>query len=455
MAKKPEIKFTQTLGVDGVRHSNGYVFEEFLPELTGHRGRLKYKEMSMNDATIGALLTAVGATIRPIGWKITRAPADVTGKYSDWFESVINDMDNSFGEWMTEALTFLPFGFSVFEKVYKLRGGKTDDPYTNSKENDGTIGIKKLAPRPQETIERWDIDAEGVTQGFWQVNPNGYADTYIPMSKCLLLRTASIKDNPEGVSILRNCYKSYTYLNNIQLVEAIAIEREMSGVPIVRVPSEVLTNPDQLALKNAYLKIARDLKMGEQAGIVLPSEVYMDDTGKPSNIYQVSVELIASQGKRLIDTDLVIKRYQQEIARSILADFLMLGISDRGSFSMSKNKTDLFLNTLQTFTQELARAWRQVRDELWDLNGFPEEMKPEPIPGQINPTDLAVLGDYVSKLATAGIAFHDEDTQKFLRRAADMPETIEDGGLMPAMTEPPPTPGGSSSGKPTGNTGKA
>lgn len=422
---------TNEIGVSGLKHSYGYVYEEFLRELTGYTGRRKIHEMASNDATIGAILTATGATIRPVDWKIEAADADIEGKYSDWFKGVLDDMDHSFDAWITEALTFLPFGFSISEIVLKKRDGDQNDASRRSKFDDGTYGIRKLAPRSQESIEKWEFSEEGDVLGFHQTDPNNAKSRYIPMSKCIHLRTCSVKNNPEGVSLLRNCYKAYTYLNNIQLIEAIAIERELAGVPVVRVPSEILTDESKAAILAKYKQVAHDLKMGEQGGVVIPSDTYTNEEGEISNVYQVSIELIASQGKRLIDTDVTIKRYQQDIARSILADFLMLGINDRGSFSMSKNKSDIFLNTLQTFTKELARGISDVRDMLWKINSFPEEMKPNIIPGQVNPVNLEVLGNYISKLSTAGILFTDDDTQRLLRRYADLPENVDPDDLVP------------------------
>ena len=59
---------------------------------------------------------------------------------------------------------------------------------------------------------------------------------YIPLNKSLYYRTTSINGDPSGRSILRNAYTSYEYLNNLQAIEAIAVERELAGIPVARIP---------------------------------------------------------------------------------------------------------------------------------------------------------------------------------------------------------------------------
>lgn len=426
--RAPKAVSSGEIGVSGLKQSNGYIFEEFIPELTGDRGIRKYREMSENDATVGAMLVATSSILRPLKWKVESSEKDTDDFYADWAQSVIfEDMETKFEDFMAEILTFLSYGFSLFEVVYKIRRDG------QSLYNDGKIGIKVISPRPQDTICRWDLDDKGRVLGVYQTSYNYLSEIYIPASKLLHFRTTSNKENPLGKSILRNAYKSYVYLQNIQTIEAIAIEREMSGLPLIRVPSEVLTNPEYAATKELYTSIARDLKMGHQGGIVIPSNPFEDMDGKMSNIRQVDVELITSSGKRLIDMDAVIHRYQRDIARSILADFLMLGTNDRGSFAMSKDKTNLFLVTLETFTRSIASTLnRNLMVPLWKLNGFDMEMMPTLKPAAVTQADLEQLGNFVKALSTAGIGFGDEDTVKTLRRAADLPEVVEEPYVPPS-----------------------
>lgn len=431
MADKESVdKKHNELGVVGIKQANGYVFEEFLPDLQGDRKYRKYKEMADNDATIGALLTAVGVMLRKIKWTVEPSEADPSGEMADWTESVLEDMEQPLSDVVSEILTFLVFGFSILEKVYKTRNGDVSNPRRRSKFNDGTIGIRKLAPRAQDTIFRWEFDDVGSVLGVYQHpiynNTKSWTEIFIPRSKFLLFKTVSEKGNPEGNSILRNCYKSYVYLNNIQTIEAIAIERELAGLPVLKVPSEILRDPENASIKTAYTKVVRDLKMGEQGGLILPSDPYTDVSGKPTNIPRVQLELMASKGTRLISTDDTIKRYQRDMATSIMADFLLMGQNDRGSFSMSKNKTDLFLETLQTFIKVIEDEFnRELLDDLWNVNGFDPAMKPRLKGGQVQKVDLDELGNYVNRLAGAGVNFTDEDTARELRRAADLPEAVD------------------------------
>ena len=121
-----------------------------------------------------------------------------------------------------------------------------------------------------------------------------------------------------GRSVLRNSYKSYVFLNTLQTTEGIAVERELNGIPIVRLPSDYLAEDatdEQKSVRQMAERIGRDLKFNEQGSILLPSDVYVIDD-KATAIRLVDVELIASKGTRNISIDPIITRYQHDIAIS-------------------------------------------------------------------------------------------------------------------------------------------
>ena len=112
-------------------------------------------------------------------------------------------------------------------------------------------------------------------------------------------------------------------------------------MPVVSIPNEMLqsTDPIKKAAVAGYEKLARDLKMGSQSGVVIPSDPWKDSDGKPTGERLVDIRLLSAGGRRAVDTNITAIRYQRNIARAVLADFLMLGGDARGSFAMSKSKT--------------------------------------------------------------------------------------------------------------------
>jgi hypothetical protein len=61
------------MGQTGLRQYSGWVREEFLPQLQGRQAARVYREMSDNNATVGALLFAVVQTMRKIEWRVKPA----------------------------------------------------------------------------------------------------------------------------------------------------------------------------------------------------------------------------------------------------------------------------------------------------------------------------------------------------------------------------------------------
>ena len=418
MAKAPsKTEAMAELGVAGAYSANSQLkHDEFIRELRGLRAIKKYREMRENDPIVGATLMAMDMMIRAVEWEYR----DGTEEGQEFVKSVFHDMESTYEEFLSEVLTFLPYGFSVFETVYKRR-------------EDGMIGLKKLAPRAQWTIDRFKVTRAGEIQGVFQNAPMSLGEVYIPMEKMLLFRTTSANNDPSGRSVLRNAYISYHYVSHIQRIESIAIERELNGLPIGKVPSEYLA-PDADDSKrnfvNEFARILRDVRNNEQGYIIIPSDMHENDNGSLSTSPKVQFDLVASKGTRDIDTDKVIARHQRNIAQTVLADFVLLGQNDRGSYALSQSKTDLFLRSIEGYVNNIAAVLnRSLLPRLWMLNGFDPTSMPVVKPSAVAPPDLDELGRYVSRIAGVDESiFQDAPLLRdALLNAAKLPKTTEEG----------------------------
>ena len=410
MKKLSQAKATQTLGVAGDNTHNGQIrADEFLPELRGSKSIRKYREMRDNDATIGAVMYAVEQILRDVDLNVKPVDDTPAAKVeADFVTSVLDDMDHTLDDHVAEALSYLSYGFGWFEVVYKRRVGPSErSDKKHSKYTDGRLGIKKIAARAPWTINKFDVNQKtgevlGIEQSVGLMNGRNY----IPVNKSVYYRTTSLNGDPSGRSILRNAYTSYEYLNNIQAIEAIAVERELAGIPVARIPAEYLSG-EASAAQSGFVhdlqQILRDVKFNEQGYIVLPSDTYPDKDGAPSSTRLVDIELMASNGKRNIDINPIVSRYQHDIARSVLSEFLLLGTSG-GSYALSKSKTDLFLRALESYIQAIVDVLnKQLVERLWQLNALDYKLMPTIVAGDVAPHDLREVSSFLRNLNGAGI----------------------------------------------------
>lgn len=419
----------QELGVASDSNPSwGIRADEFLPDLRGLRGIKRYREMSENDSTVGAILSAMTLMVRSTPWRIE----DGSQEARDLVEySLYNLEDATFQEFISEVLTFLPYGFSVHEIVARPARQNAN----------GWVTLRKLAPRAQWTLDRFDADENGNIKGVYQIAAQRSA--YIPYSKLLHFRTTSASGDPAGRSVLRSAYESWYFARRIREIEAVAIERELNGVPVLKMPAEYMAADATDAQKRtleAMKRIGRDLKRNELGFALLPSDTYTDEQGKISEVPMMSLELIASEGKRDIDTNTTILRYEQSMARSALADFVTLGSNDRGSFALSKSKSDLFLTALTGYLDNIAAVLnRKLIPTLCGWNGIAEKDYPRVTHGTVAPTDLGELGEFLRRLTLAGFDFRqDPKTEAYLREISGLPPMVEgDGEKFDGQKDPP------------------
>lgn len=196
-----EHEITAELGSTGLRQYAGTIDEEFLPSLRGRRQIQVFQEMRDNDPTIGAMMFAVEMLMRQVRWTVepgTTDEADV--QLAEFVNSCRLDMSDTWEDTLASIFSFLPFGFSIHETVYKHRDGHHPEDVTrDSRFTDGRIGWRKLPVRAQDTVHRWIFNSDtDEVDGVVQLPPPDFRFRGIPASKYLLFRTTAAKANPQG-----------------------------------------------------------------------------------------------------------------------------------------------------------------------------------------------------------------------------------------------------------------
>jgi hypothetical protein len=418
----------EELGVTGVKRMSGYVDEEFLPALRGRKAVRVYREMSANDSMVGALLFSIDKLLREVEWKVLPPEqSDQGNEAQEFLESCMEDMSHSWDDFIGEVLSMIIYGWSWHEIVYKRRLGPWQkDPKRRSKHNDGLIGWRKMPIRAQETLLRWSFDETGGIRSMVQMAPPRYQTTVIPIEKSVLFRTSIAKGNPEGMSLLRTSYRSWYFKKRLEEFEAIGVERDLAGMPVGKVPADYLTaakGTPQAKTVEAFKKMVRGVRRDENEGLVLPTQ-YDPDTKQPL----FDFELMSSGGTRQFDTNAIITRYEQRILMSVLADFILVGHQDTGSYSLHTDKTGIFRAALNAITKAIADTLnRYAVPRLFAVNGWKLDELPRFEPTNVDPPALDQLAAFISSTAGAGMQwFPDPELEKYIREIARLPEMTDE-----------------------------
>jgi len=404
MTDSKKTAFT-AIGVTGLKQSGGYIQEEYLTELSGERWWRAVAEMSTTDPTISGILFAIQMLMRQTPWTVTPFSDEQADKdVAAFVESCLHDMREPWALALSEILSFLPWGYAPLEVIYKVRGGEmakgdgTVDALRSSKHDDGRIGWASWSIRSQDTIQTWDFDENGDAVAFTQWAPPDFQPRRVPLAKCLLFRTSLRKSNPEGVSILRSVYRPWYFLQRLQNLEGIGIERDLVGIPEIDVPPELL-DPDApaeyKAALNYYKQIGQNVRNDEQACIIMP--LAYDANGK--ELYRF--KLVSAAGTRQFDIGKSVERYKTDIAAAVMADFMRIGHEQVGSYSLVSSKTSLFATALGAWLDSICSVINARIPELLRFNGIDASRPPALTHGDVEKLDLKELGEFLKALTAA------------------------------------------------------
>ena len=393
------------IGVTGLAQFTGLIFQEPLTELRGKEAYKRYDEMRRNSPIISALLLSIENPIRGTSWNFSSDKGDNDPRLILLNDAITNMQGFTFNDHVSEVLTMLPFGYSLFEPVYEKVGGRWL--------------WKKFAPRAQNTVLRWiyeeikqcpeDPNSPIIFRlaGFEQLAPPKFKIVPIPIEKLILYKVHTELENPEGRSILRSAWIPYYFIKHLQQIEAIALERLGPGFPVINLPPGASTGPEGGSDASKAAKMVRNVRIDEQAGLVLP------DGWK--------FEFSKTGGTTLPDFDKVINRYEKRILTSVLAQFLMLGQEGIGSLALSKDQTDFFTMSVNSTADIIAETFTHTAiPMLMELNGYDADgLALEHTPAQ-GETGIMIMADFLQK---AGPYLHlTPEDEVWLRQLAGMPE---------------------------------
>jgi len=256
------------IGNLGLSIFNGVSTSELKRELNWPASINTFKQMNAHG-TVNSAMTLFDNIIGKAQWSIT-PPKDATEeekKQCEILQTMMHDMEGTWSEFIRDVLSMNLYGFSVHEKVYRKRYRSN-----GSKFNDGIIGWKKLPIRSQESIEKFIFSDDGNEIIGVKQNLSGIDDNYnrfsarinkeiiLPTSKILLFRSGKHRGDPFGKSPLRDAYLAWRFLTALEDLEATSVSKDVSGIPILSIPPQYLSedaSPSQKAI-NTQVALVRN-----------------------------------------------------------------------------------------------------------------------------------------------------------------------------------------------------
>lgn len=383
---------------------------EKVPELRWPWAYGVYDDM-LTSPQVAGVFSAVVQTILGTGWRL-----DGTGCRPDIVQHCARDLavpvvgateedDDtalpvedmfSWDEHVEIAIDeYLRYGHSIFEQKAQWGG-------------DGLWHLSKLGWRAGRTITKYNVARDGglisveQTPGAGLVLPAGSTASSakpLPISRIVVYVRNRRGGNWRGESLLRPAYGPWMMSSRAQRIELILGER--AGSPVV-----VYKAAEKETDLTAGKAIATAVRVGREAGVAVP--------------YGAELLLKGIDGT-LPDLDKTIRRHDERIAGSVLANFLNLGSqSGTGSYALGSTFFNAFVLALQKVAKDIARtASRHVVADLVRWN-WPGERAPRLVFDEIGARRDALV-QALATLVNAGVLTADQDLEEFVRAALGIP----------------------------------
>lgn len=421
-------------GILGLKTSNGRVLEE-------QQRAFRYPEFittinaMRNNPTVGAAMNVYRMMISRVKWEVEapKGADEVTLARTELVRSMMNDMDGTWSAFIESVIPYLEYGFAVNEIVLRRRLKRN-----GSKFNDGLVGIKKLAPRSQDTITGWRFSEDGadllkVEQSIANVensyryagktNTNGKLE--IDREKFLLFSASANKGNPEGNSIYKNIYLAFKQLSLLQDQELIGVAKDIQGILKIALPPKYLdpnASTDDKAAVAAFQQIIDNYNAGTQRGLLVPNMIDPE-----SKLPLFTYDLMESKGGAKYDTESIIRRLQGDILSALSVDILKLGAEGSGSFSLAESKSSVLALAIDYRLREIGEVLNShLMRLIFEVNGWDTVSLPAFTYSDIEEVSLEEFSKAVQRIFSTSAIEVDRAVMNRVRGVMGVPLKPED-----------------------------
>ena len=284
-----------------------------------------FKKMLDNDGTVQALYNTIVMPILGSNWSIesdedTPEGNKQTEKVENWLRTPPHKggMSTPFDLVVAQMLRAVVEGYAGFEKVLEIK--------------DGYIVFRKIAWRDPTTIGIL-TDTRGGFNGFKQRAFIGdkYDEVTIPLERAYLYTYGKEFHYLRGRSAFTAAYSSYDKKRRLYYLSEQQAQSDALKIKVVT--GKEKANQDEL---DATVEAVDEL--GFKATVGLP------------NGYKL--ETLNNNGS--LDLMPLIEHHNAEMARSVLAMFILLGTGSKtGSYSLSQDQSDFFIQALMSIRKSL------------------------------------------------------------------------------------------------------
>jgi len=398
----------QTTGATGTEISGGTIVSDDLS--SEWSTRTKYRnidKMRRTDGMVNAILMAHELMLLQATQIIEPASTDnIDMKIAEDTEEFLFHNPSFDWEYIhRHILKNWIYGFYLFYK----------EPWRD-KRNGRDIVNFKLSPRKPETIEEWhqtnDGQLEKIIQ-FAQIPNGGWERLEMKNRNCVLFNSGREGDNYEGESFFRPIWRNFQLKDLLMRMDGIGHETWAYPTLVGKLP-ETVQDDDKDDFKN----VLENQRVHEKGYIVLPNGFELD--------------LLTSKntdGTKIWES---IQGNNKEMTSAFLANFIMVGMSEAGTYNLVENKQDLFMRAIQGLGNAIENTindrfeTRAVIRDFVDSNYDGVIQYPKFKYAKIASTDLQALADALVKFSQTGMFFNDSETQTFIRKEAGLPETADD-----------------------------
>ena len=393
---KDKQKLTTKEASSAVGYGYSQIVTELMTALTrpitnSDEFRSYYKQMLSNDETIGTGIEYLTGRI------VSRI-----GTYNHENEKIREVVDRSI-ESIKGTMTEVRRGILRDSFVYGFGVGE----FTLKSENGKWIlsSIQILDPTSiQFRMEKFDDNSYGVGAVIQQT---GMEEIEIPAGKCII-KTYGDSTTPYGRSLLRRCYRWWSFKNAIPKLWGVALER--FGTPL-------------------FHALADDKKTRKELDTALAN---LNSRSHVVTDTKTEIKAIASTNEGMSSGYIAAQEQcDKMIYRAMFMPSLLGSGENGGSYSLGQVHFELFNATAAALAEdyidtELEQLWRPIIE--WNF-GEQEDYGSFMINDETPMSEKLAMSSMLLNLAQAGVIFPDSD-REWIRESLGLPD-MEEGAVSP------------------------